>query len=169
MDPLWSETCWSTFKYFIILIVSTYFILCISWLIKCLIIIDANSSNLKIVNVIISLKNRQPVKKWKVLTSFLQTRRKQEREFKLFCVISVLRKHRSQQFVRIPVTRFLKCREKEHSLSSLSLSLSLSLSIYLCQQRTLRYSSFRNVTFTYFVQEDSAQRKRYYVIEYSSV
>ena len=37
MDPLWSETCWSTFKYFIILIVSTYYILCISWIIKCLI------------------------------------------------------------------------------------------------------------------------------------
>ena len=32
---------WSTFKYFIILIVSTYYILCISWIIKCLIIIDA--------------------------------------------------------------------------------------------------------------------------------
>jgi len=41
MDPLWSETCWSTFKYFIILIVSTYYILCISWIIKCLIIIEA--------------------------------------------------------------------------------------------------------------------------------
>jgi len=41
MDPLWSETCWSIFKYFIILIVSTYYILCISWIIKCLIIIDA--------------------------------------------------------------------------------------------------------------------------------
>jgi len=40
MDPLWSETYWSTFKYFIILIVSTYYILCISWIIKCLIIID---------------------------------------------------------------------------------------------------------------------------------
>jgi len=37
MDPLWSETCWSTFKYFIILIVSTYYVLCISWIIKCLI------------------------------------------------------------------------------------------------------------------------------------
>jgi len=36
MDPLWSETCWSTFKYFINLIVSTYYILCISWIIKCL-------------------------------------------------------------------------------------------------------------------------------------
>ena len=36
MDPLWSETCWSTFKYFIILIVSTHYILCISWIIKCL-------------------------------------------------------------------------------------------------------------------------------------
>jgi len=36
MDPLWSETCWSTFKYFIILIVSTYYILCISWIVKCL-------------------------------------------------------------------------------------------------------------------------------------
>ena len=41
MDPPWSETRWSTFKYFIILIVSTYYILCISWIIKCLIIIDA--------------------------------------------------------------------------------------------------------------------------------
>ena len=29
------------FKYFIILIVTTYYILCISWIIKCLIIIDA--------------------------------------------------------------------------------------------------------------------------------
>jgi len=34
-DPLWSETCWSTFKYSIILIVSTYYILCISWIIMC--------------------------------------------------------------------------------------------------------------------------------------
>jgi len=34
MDPLWSETCWSTFKYFTILIVSTYYILCISWIKK---------------------------------------------------------------------------------------------------------------------------------------
>ena len=33
MDPLWSETCWSTFKYFVILILSTYDILCISWII----------------------------------------------------------------------------------------------------------------------------------------
>jgi hypothetical protein len=33
MDPMWSETCWGTFKYFIILIVSTYYILCISWII----------------------------------------------------------------------------------------------------------------------------------------
>jgi len=41
MDPVWSEICWSTFKYFIILIVSTYYILCISWIIKCSIIIDA--------------------------------------------------------------------------------------------------------------------------------
>jgi len=41
MDPLWSETCWSTFKNFIILIVSTYYILCISWTVKCLVIIDA--------------------------------------------------------------------------------------------------------------------------------
>jgi len=37
MDPLWSETCWSTFKYFRILFVSTYYILFISWIIKCLI------------------------------------------------------------------------------------------------------------------------------------
>jgi len=36
MDPLWSETCWSTFKHFIILIVFIYYILCISWTIKCL-------------------------------------------------------------------------------------------------------------------------------------
>jgi len=41
MDPLWSETCWSTFKYFIILIVSRNYTLCISWTIKCLIVIDA--------------------------------------------------------------------------------------------------------------------------------
>ena len=34
-------SCLSTFKYFIILILSTYYILCISWIIKCLIIIDA--------------------------------------------------------------------------------------------------------------------------------
>ena len=27
MDPLWSETYWSTFKYFIILIVSTFYII----------------------------------------------------------------------------------------------------------------------------------------------
>ena len=40
MDSLWSEICWSTFKYFIILIVSVYDILCIRWIIKCLIIID---------------------------------------------------------------------------------------------------------------------------------
>jgi len=37
MYALWSEICWSTFKYFIILIVSTCYILCISWIIKCLI------------------------------------------------------------------------------------------------------------------------------------
>jgi len=34
MDPLWSETCWSAFKYFIILIVSTNNILCLSWIKK---------------------------------------------------------------------------------------------------------------------------------------
>jgi len=34
MDPPRSETCWGTFKYFIILIVSTYYILCFSWEIK---------------------------------------------------------------------------------------------------------------------------------------
>jgi len=39
MDPLWPETCWNTFKYFIISIVSTYYILCISWTVKCLILI----------------------------------------------------------------------------------------------------------------------------------
>ena len=38
MEPLWSETCWSTFKYFIILIVSMCYILCITWIVKCLII-----------------------------------------------------------------------------------------------------------------------------------
>jgi len=36
MDPPCSETCWSTFKYFVILSVSTYYILCISWIVKCL-------------------------------------------------------------------------------------------------------------------------------------
>ena len=44
MDPLWSETCWSIFKYFIILIVSTNYILCISSIIKCLTIqLSSNS------------------------------------------------------------------------------------------------------------------------------
>jgi len=37
MDPLRSDTCWSTFKYFVISIVSTYYILSISCIIKCLI------------------------------------------------------------------------------------------------------------------------------------
>jgi len=41
MDPLRSATCWSTFRYFKILIVSTYYLLCIGWIMKCLIIIDA--------------------------------------------------------------------------------------------------------------------------------
>jgi len=41
MDPLCSETCWSTFKYFTILIVSIYYTLCIGWIKKFLIIIDA--------------------------------------------------------------------------------------------------------------------------------
>ena len=41
VDPLWSETCWSNFRYFIILIVSTYCILCIGWIMKCSIIIVA--------------------------------------------------------------------------------------------------------------------------------
>ena len=35
------QSCWSTFKYFIILIVSANYIVCISWKIKCLIVIDA--------------------------------------------------------------------------------------------------------------------------------
>ena len=48
MDPLWSETCWNTFKYFIILIVSTYCILCISWIIK-----FVTSSYVYYVNIII--------------------------------------------------------------------------------------------------------------------
>jgi len=41
MDPLRSEICWSNFKYFIILIVSTYCILCIGWIIQRLNVIDA--------------------------------------------------------------------------------------------------------------------------------
>jgi len=41
MDPLWSENCWNTFKYFIIFILSKYYILCISWIMNCSIIIDA--------------------------------------------------------------------------------------------------------------------------------
>ena len=36
MDPVWSETCRSTIKYFIILIVSTCYILCTDWIAKCL-------------------------------------------------------------------------------------------------------------------------------------
>ena len=49
MDPLWPETCWSTFKYFIILIVSANYMLSISWIIKCLILkkkFDSLSSTL---------------------------------------------------------------------------------------------------------------------------
>jgi len=53
MDPLWPETGWSTFKYLIILIVSTYYILCISWIIKCLIIIDARCKYLKKSNCVV--------------------------------------------------------------------------------------------------------------------
>ena len=45
MDFLWFETCWSTFEYFVILIASTYYLLCISWIIKCLIIIDIRCKN----------------------------------------------------------------------------------------------------------------------------
>jgi len=41
MDPLWSEIYWSTFKYRIILIVSLNYILCTSWIIKCLLVNDA--------------------------------------------------------------------------------------------------------------------------------
>jgi len=41
MDHLWSETCWSAFKYFVILIVSEYYILCISWTIEYLYVDDA--------------------------------------------------------------------------------------------------------------------------------
>jgi len=54
MDPLWSETCWSTFKYFIILIIYTYYILCISWIIKCFIITDARRKHedIQTVNII---------------------------------------------------------------------------------------------------------------------
>ena len=40
MVPPLSETCWGTIKYFLILIVSTCYILCISWIITCLIVID---------------------------------------------------------------------------------------------------------------------------------
>ena len=46
MDPLWSETCWGTFKYFVILIVPTY-ILCISWELKCFIIVDTRCTHEK--------------------------------------------------------------------------------------------------------------------------
>ena len=40
MDPLWYETCRRTFKYFIILIVTTNYILCISWITQCLKVAD---------------------------------------------------------------------------------------------------------------------------------
>ena len=40
MDVVGAMACWSTFKYFIILTVSTHYIFCISWKIECLIIID---------------------------------------------------------------------------------------------------------------------------------
>ena len=47
MDPVCSETCWSTFKYFIILILSINYILCISWIIKCLSLM--HDANMKII------------------------------------------------------------------------------------------------------------------------
>jgi len=46
VDPLWSETFWSTFKYFIILIVSTFYMLWISWIINCLSLM--HGANMKI-------------------------------------------------------------------------------------------------------------------------
>jgi len=56
MDPLRSETCWSTFKYFIILIVSTNYILCISWIIKCLSLM--HGANMKITFLCLCLLNK---------------------------------------------------------------------------------------------------------------
>ena len=41
MDRLWSETCWTTFKYFFNFNCIYILCICISWLIKYLIIIDA--------------------------------------------------------------------------------------------------------------------------------
>jgi len=53
MDPLWSETCRSTFKYFIILIVSANHILCIGWIIKCLSLM--HGANMKTVLTVYTL------------------------------------------------------------------------------------------------------------------
>jgi len=53
MDPLRSETFWNTFKYFIILIVSTYYILCISCIIKCLNIVRSSGIIIIIIIIII--------------------------------------------------------------------------------------------------------------------
>ena len=49
-------------------------------------------------------------------------------------------------------------KERERERESARSALSLSLFIYLCQQRALGYSSFRNLTFAYFIHEGSAQR-----------
>jgi len=53
MDPLWSETCWSTFKYFIVLIVSINYIMCISWIINCLSLM--HGANMKIIFIVFTL------------------------------------------------------------------------------------------------------------------
>jgi len=47
MNPLRSEACWRTFKYFIIIIVSKNYIFGISWIIKCLSLLHgANMKNI---------------------------------------------------------------------------------------------------------------------------
>jgi len=64
MDPLWSETCWSTFKYFIILIVSINHILCISWIVKILIVTDARckyEDNSKVISNVIDCAVKRAV------------------------------------------------------------------------------------------------------------
>ena len=72
MDPLWCETCWSTFKFFIILIVPTYYILCISWIRKCLINVSSftvNSFLHQSTNMVISQSNA-------VQTAFMHVRKR---------------------------------------------------------------------------------------------
>jgi hypothetical protein len=116
MDPFWSETCWSTFKYFIILIVRTHYILCISWIIKCLIHkenvkeqADSINTPVTIITVLLWDKTSLSQDDSTNLTSDTAShlRRKQSLWYKVFIVLTTDRPASS-----IPIVRELgDCRK----------------------------------------------------------